>query len=61
MDSYDEAVAQDRIVELAGLIDTLGTDDAFTYDHAGFKYGQLYQARHQVGSVDPADSDSGFV
>lgn len=61
LDGYAEIAAEDRIIELAGLIETLGTDDAFTYDHADFKYGRLYQVRNQIGSVDPADSDSGFV
>lgn len=48
-------------MELAGLIETLGSDKAFVYDSASFKYGQLYQARHQIGSVSPADTDAGFV
>ena len=61
MDCYDEVAAEDRIMELAGLIETLGTDDAFTYDHADFKYGRLYQERHKVGSVGPDDSGSGFA
>lgn len=58
MDSYDEVVAEERIVELAELIETLGTDEAFVYDHADFKYGRLYQARHQINSVSPTDDDS---
>lgn len=61
LDSYDEVAAEERIVELAGLIETLGSDKAFVYDSASFKYGQLYQARHQIGSVSPADTDAGFV
>lgn len=61
VDCYDEVAAEDRIVELAALIETLGSDKAFVYDSANFKYGQLYQARHQIGSVPPADSDDGFV
>lgn len=61
LDCYEEVAAEDRIVELAELIETLGSDEAFVYDHADFKYGRIYQARHQAGSVDPADTDSGFV
>lgn len=61
LDSYEERTAEDRIVELAERIETLRTDDAFTYDHADFKYGRLYQARNQIGSVSPDDSDEGFV
>ena len=61
LDSYDEVAAEERIVELAGLIETLGSDKAFVYDSADFKYGRLYQARHQIGTVSPADSDAGFV
>ena len=61
LDCYDEVAAEERIMELAELIETLGTDEAFVYDSASFKYGQLYQARHQIGSVSSADSDAGFV
>ena len=61
LDSYDEVAAEERIVELAGLIETLGSDKAFVYDSADFKYGQIYQARHQIGSVSPTDTDAGFV
>ena len=61
LDCYDEVAAEERIVELAGSIETLGSDKAFVYDSADFKYDQIYQARHQIGSVSPADSDAGFV
>ena len=54
-------IPEERIVELAGLIETLGSDKAFVYDSASFKYGRIYQARHQIGSVSPADTDAGFV
>ena len=61
LDSYEEVASEERIMELAGLIETLGSDKAFVYDSADFKYGQIYQARHQIGSVDPTDTDAGFV
>lgn len=60
-DGYEETAAEERLLELAEHIETLGSEDAFTYDSADFKYGKLYQARHQIGSVGPADSDTAFV
>lgn len=61
MDNYEERAAEDRLAELAELIETLGSGDAFVYDSADFKYGRIHQARHQIGSVGPQDSDKGFV
>lgn len=61
MDSYEEVAAEDRIIELAGLIETLGSGAPFTYGPGDFNYKQLYQARNQIGSVGPADSDALFV
>lgn len=61
MDNYEERAAEDRLAELAELIETLGSGEAFVYDSADFKYGRIYQARHQIGSVGPQESDNGFV
>lgn len=69
-ESIESAVKLHRILneklleeatELAELIETLGSGEAFVYDSADFKYGRIYQAWHQIGSVGPQESDKGFV
>lgn len=62
VDSYDEMWAQDRILELATHIDTLGGDDAFVYDRADLKYGRIHAARHQINfESSSGEDDSAFV